>query len=349
MSYDSDDGLFAETNASTFQKLLIEQHFATGVSGLICGTAITVISIIEAVYICHYRTTFLQRLWFYLTITLAVLNGCFAVNWGRSFITPNTLSLIVVVTLLASAIFFTLTFEVLLISSINLTILSKMYKHAVGRQSASSHPSYMLCCCLHTKGKEALFMLLSFILSLTLTSIYFVTEYKLATSFQSEEIYDVVGNSFNFVIVTSNLLFSLISFALSVWFCVSRKKRVPSQNIKVKRVYKRMILTIGFLVVFGILLWLLSLLPLATLQPGVLITSAAVTPLLHSMLTLPFFAYTCKNIHDHQRNTQKFPTTMATTDQSTAPTSVSTDMSEHAPQFLSPSTAELSEKTELIT
>ena len=345
-----------ELNANTSSEVLREQRLAIGISGLICCLLLIPILTVEAVYVCRYRTTFLQRLWFYLTIALIIVDGAYAINLGSSFIPSSSPSHLLLNLILDSLQLCTLSFEVLLIGSINLTILSKMYKYAVRRKSLQPNTVYMICCCFHTKHREVFFLIVTIILSLVLTSIFTAVEVLLGE--QSEEtipveIHRAIGFVVNSIIIVIDLMLSGISLAvLAIWFCILKKKKVLKN--KIEEEYKKMLLIVGFLVMFALVYWILSIVPKDQQHHDLLIAFAALNPIVQSTLSLAFFVYVCVKICNSREihRITEHPGIVDTNDQSTAPTSsrvsLPTDTAEHAPNFLSPSTAEPSELSGLI-
>ena len=344
-----------ELNANTSSEVFKEQHLAIGISGLTCCLLLIPVLLVETVYVCRYRTTFLQRLWFYLTITLIIVDGAYAINLGVSLNSLSSPSHSLLVLISATLQLCTLFFEVLLIGSINLTILSKMYKYAVRRKSLQSNTVYMICCCFHTKRREVAFLIITIIFSLVLTSIYITIQVLVGE--QSEEtipikIYRAFGFVVNSILIAIDLILSVISLAvLAIWFCILKKKKLLRNKIEE---YKKMLLIVGFLATFALLYWILSVVPKSQQRPDLLITFATLNPIVQSTLPLAFFVYACVKIcnsQDRHRITEH-PDIADMNDQSTAPTSsrvsLPTDTAEHAPNFLSPSTAEPSELSGLI-
>ena len=62
-----------------------EPTMAIGISGLVCFILLMLLLVFEIFYICRYKTTFLQRLFFYLTIAVTLVDIIHAMYLGYSF------------------------------------------------------------------------------------------------------------------------------------------------------------------------------------------------------------------------------------------------------------------------
>ena len=96
--------------------------YATGTTGLICLLLLLLFLAVEVFYICRYKTDFLQRLFFYLTIAATIAEGAIALLLTAAFSEPlYALNIPVAIVLYAHLV------EVLVFAAINFTVLSKLY------------------------------------------------------------------------------------------------------------------------------------------------------------------------------------------------------------------------------
>ena len=74
-------------NSSEFAIVVGEKMAsAVGITGVVCCPLLIVVSAVEVLYICRYKTTFLQRLFFYLTIAATIQEGAnvFMLGYGKT-------------------------------------------------------------------------------------------------------------------------------------------------------------------------------------------------------------------------------------------------------------------------
>ena len=168
--------MFAENNSSCINgtESIFSMYIGAGVSETVCFLLLGLALVFEVFYICRNKTTFLQCLFFYFTIaaTLAevpyvlffvldvVLNEDTSTCSGLSPFLFNCLFLLYPAFLI----------ELLVIGSINLTLLSKLYKYRVSRQSHDPGAEYMLCCCYYKKWREILFCVIGSMATLLLVA-----------------------------------------------------------------------------------------------------------------------------------------------------------------------------------
>ena len=159
-------------NSSEFAIIVGEMASAVGITGVVCCPLLIVVSAVEVLYICRYKTTFLQRLFFYLTIAATIQEGAnvFMLGYGK---TEATMFLVI----MFASQSYVLIVELLLVGSINFTVLSKMYKYraSVGRQLLQSNAEYMLGCCFYTKIREFTLVFFAFGVLLLIAVIEAVT------------------------------------------------------------------------------------------------------------------------------------------------------------------------------
>ena len=68
-----------------FMETATEQTMAIGITGLVCFILLMLLLVFEIFYICRYKTTFLQRLFFYLTMVVTLVDVIHAMYLGYSF------------------------------------------------------------------------------------------------------------------------------------------------------------------------------------------------------------------------------------------------------------------------
>ena len=327
-------------------------NLAFGISGLFCCLFLIPILIIEVVYVCRYKTTFLQRLWFYLTIIITFVNGGYALNLGHGVYYQ--------LYLLISGLAFTYAIiaELIVIASINLTIVSKVYMYSVNspkRQLLHSSTEYMIFCCLYTKCKEVIYLLIVLILSAILTCVFIVPLLLLITLREWSRLVnqnaEIPGNNTNTIVfvvlpaigVAIDIVLGLIStMLLLVWYYRMRKKKLLNDRIKL--VYKKTILIVGLLCRFlflWIILWELRIVPFSDLN----IAASVLRPLTQGTIPLVFFSYTVTSstVAGIYNRRKKKPAAIEVATHPTVPpserVSLPSDTALHAPNFLSPSTA----------
>ena len=310
-----------------------EQALASGITALVCCLVLILILVTEIFYMCRYRTTFFQRLFLYLTIVVALANGVAPV-WLQ-ILANKTIGTLTLFDNVFFAIYYSaLVTELILIASINYTVLSKMYMYEYGtsvrRQSFQSNVEYMLCCCPHTKCKEAIFLLTMFIVTFLWLALL---------------IWSRIANFIAYGIlawpIVINLVLSLVSTAtLIVWFCRLGKKKLLRN--KMKLACKKSILVTGSLTLF-FLTWL----PLVTVFIFYNVIPATIfLTLMQVIIPIIFSAHLCANIYKKRKGAKKKDNIAITAYPTIPPStrvSLPSDTAAHAPNFLSPSTAEPTE------
>ena len=221
------------------------------------------------------------------------------------------------------------------------------YGASVGRQSLQSNAEYMLCCCFHTKVKEISLVSATFGVPLLIAMIVIVTAH-----FESAAALYIMLAVIILAAITDLVLCFICTVVLSVWFCTLRKHTILKG--KAKLMCKQTVLIIGLLAVY-FLPWML--LPVAfffALQLPYLLTAWAVFIYsIQVIIPLLFFVYICVSVCKIKQSKEHVQENIPTnTMNSTAPpstrVSLPSDTAAHAPNFLSPSTAEPIEVTVLL-
>ena len=140
------------------------------------------------------------------------------------------------------------------------------------------------------------------------------------------------------------LLLSSISTVVTIaWFCSLRRKGLSTKRMKL--VCREFGLIAGILVTSLVLMFLVAVL---SLYPG---AYDALFPIVHSCMPFIFLVYICTHISDSRKKTQVQLNNVETVPPTVAPStrvSLPSDTAEHAPNFLSPSTAEPTDVTPLL-
>ena len=246
-----------------------------------------------------------------------------------------------------------------MIGSLNLTLLSKLYKYRVSRQSQDPGAEYMLCCCYYKKWREVLFCMIVLIatqvlpLVLLIASIFhkpFITDFKLPPIFFIG--YEIIACLYAIVFILDVVL-PVISIAVLVnW--IHRLRRQNILRNKMKLVCREISLVVGFMASFlaGLVLLVVFLYSqILAVTVMVLFNSGIVfiiNPFLHVTAPALFLLYICTSTQKSQRDTQRHHNSTLPTAPPSTRVSLPTDTAAHAPNFLSPSTAEPTEETSLI-
>ena len=153
------DNVFSANNSSCLN-LTTEwsqgYFIGPGILGLVCSLLLVLIIVFEVIYICRNKTTFLQHLFLYFTITATLAEVPIVCYLGYTSELSED-SCIILNYFLGFLKYYTLFVELLVIGSISSTLLSKMYKYRVSRRSQDPGAEYMLCCCYYKKWREAFF------------------------------------------------------------------------------------------------------------------------------------------------------------------------------------------------
>ena len=308
--------------------------YASGATGLICLPLLLLFLAVEVFYICRYKTDFLQRLFFYLTIAATIAEGAGALVFTVAFSESSYARHIPLTFILYAHLI-----EVLTFAAINFTVLSKLYKYAARRHSLHSDKEYVLVCCLYTKRKEVVFVTILFSLPVLATVI------EIAITISHIQDGDLIFRS----IVYASLVLSLVNLVLSLVSIVVMITWLY-QLLKIKllkrKLCKKATLLVGLLATFlpfWILYPILEAMFLVVENTAVSATAAVLVALLQGVIPFIFFVYVCKRVckrpKKKETGTIKAMSALSTIPPSTR-VSLPTDTALHAPNFLSPSTVE---------
>ena len=314
-----------------------ERALASGITAMPCLFILVLSLVAQGFYIYQYKTTFLHRLFFYFTIasTLLVLICSVYSAVSTSYLETSIMFLF-------ATLSYTLPVEFLVIGSINLTLLSKMFKYRASakRKSLPSNTEYMLCCCSYTKRKEGIFLFVVFILPVLLSILHIVVAlFEPTTAI-------LLFGAFMFAALIVVLVLNLVSVVtLSVWFCLLSKKKLLRNKLKLA--CKKTIVIMSFFIINFLLFMLISLifvisLPLASVYG--LIAWVVFTTLQPAILPMILLMYVCRSVYKKRNKPQVksagSPKTIPPTVPPSTRVSLPTDTAAHAPNFLSPSTVE---------
>ncbi len=287
--------------------------------------------ILQLFFICRYKSTFLHRQFLYTTIVVILfyINRIVGTSTVDVVICPF---FILLTNSLGDYINFV---EILQMTTIHLLLLYQLCKHMKTRTMQR-----LQACCCNIRPRlwhDVMIVCIQLCLALPILIADIVKTHSESKLFEVEYYY-IIGP-----LLAVNILLGLICIVmLVVWFGILWKRRLLKS--KVKFVCTQMGHILLVLVVF--LIGNILLLPSYNFVYGLVLYSV--------MRTFPpvsFGVYILMSIRNLQRKvTSKalVPVTNRYTNPPSTRVSLPTDTAEHAPNFLSPSTAEPSEVTPLI-
>ena len=316
--------------------------WATGISAWVCLLFILLPALaLEVYYICRYKTTFLMRLFFYLTIAGTIVD----VNFALTFTVYSQLSFHTYKYSWIDLSFnhFGLLLELFAILLINLNILSKMYLTLYG----SDRQFIWLGStgCIFKKRYEVLLVIFYHLFCAVLsTLVMIILHYK--------EV-NILRMTFNFVPALADMAMCLLSSViLIIWFFKLKRKQLLQNRLN--RVCIEMSLLLTFFTLF-LLHWpIVVILVHIGLSNEEQLLCKALFPIIHANTPLPFIVYICVTTRQQKDRITRIKelqlqanTTCATSPPSTR-VSLPSDTVKHALNFLSPSTAEPTDMTPLL-
>ena len=321
-----------------------EHTMVTGISGLVCFILLMLLLTFEIFYICRYKTTFLQRLFFYLTMVVTLVDVIHTMYLGYS-VQLSEESCYNLTLALGIILFYAGIAEILAITFINVAFLKAMFKYHFEKSLRSSIlPQHRLNRYCTTKLVEVAAVFTIFVgpLSVVVVGILMPRVWIYFTGLLTDN-YSLTFAVF-YGTKTYGLLLSLISTVVMIaWFCSLRRKSLSTK--KKKLVCREFGLIAGILVTYLVLMLLVAIL---AFYPG---PYDALLPIVHSCMPFIFLVYICTHINNSRKITQvqldKVKTVPPTAPPSTR-VSLPSDTASQALNFLSPSTAEPTENTPLI-
>ncbi len=278
--------------------------------------------ILQLFFICRYKSTFLHRQFLYTTVVIILLNIIFCFDVCLGFLITNTLNR------------YLLYVEMMQITTIHLLLLYKLCKHI---ETRTTQRLKALCCNIRPRLWHEVMIVciqLGFPLALLIIEIVMIQK----TSYHLEMIicYSIV--------LAVNILLGLICIVLLVlWLCMLWKRRLLKS--KAKFVCTQM----GHILFFLAVLFTFNLLALCQLFPFHYINT--ILDVMQIFPPVSFGVYILMSISSQQRRVTtkaQVPATNRHTNPPSTRVSLPTDTAEHAPNFLSPSTAGPSEVIPLI-
>ena len=302
--------------------------------------------VLEVFYICRYKTTFLMRLFFYLTIAGTIVDLNYALTFAALNPLPDKtwlLQMCVWAEISKIAVFhFAMLLELVLIFLINLNLLSKLSKYGCNKQWLVSKK------CIFRKRHEVLFVILYHLLCAVFSTALIVTLLYKET--------EVIRIILYFVPALVDITVSFLSFAVFVaWFFKLRRKHLLKNRLSL--VCKEVGLVLAFLILF-LLPWSIEAVLVISKNNTIWTNKIAdhlydaVFPVIHATTSLTSFVYICVTICQQRAAGKKELNFQNKATSATAPpstrVSLPSDTAAHAPNFLSPSTAEPSDTTPLL-
>ena len=329
------------SNADGFkQQDMIDGIIALGVLVFILLPTLTV----GAIYICRYKTTFLIRLFFYLTIAGTLANLTYSLIFVVEYPLPNELLFSCLWPFIIIGISSEL-LEVVWIFFINISLLGTLYMYSSNKQCKYKG------CLNWRKGHEILFVLACHLLCVAISTAVIVDLY-----IENKAIPLLKILLFGPGVIDAALCVAS-TVILVMWFLKLKRKNLLKSRVKV--VCKELSLVLGFLFIF-LILWSLETILVSshynshTNNEAVNIISSLAFVLHHVGTSAFLLVYICVNIC-FQKKTRNEPqqlqysTTMpGNTVSLSRRVSLPSDTAAHAPNFLSPSTAEPTDVTPLL-
>ena len=341
MSSNHSDCYLNISDADMFNRqILIDGIIALNVLVFILLPTLT----IGAIYICRYKTTFLKRLFFYLTIAGTLANVTYTLTFVVEYPLPNDLLLcwwwFVGVSSLSSELL-----EWVWIFFINISLLGTLYMYSSNKQRKYRY------CCSWRKVYEILFVLACHLLCVAISTAVVFNYYFKPEAIPLQQILLFGPGAIDAVLCV------LSTLVLLVWFLNLKRKNLLRSKAKV--VCKELSLVLGFLVLF-LILWSLEVILQSSLynshtnSEAIVIISNVAIPLNHASTSVFFLVYICIKICPRKREQKESQQLQANTTMPRNTVSPSTrvslpsDTAAHAPNFLSPSSAEPTDVTPLL-
>lgn len=291
-----------------------EQLQAVGISGVICLFVLLLpILVLEAHYIFGYRSNFLLRLFFYMTLSATMLDAVYA----SYIIKSQQINFHWICSLTDYAIYV----QVLLVMFINLVLLSMMYRFLRGKKWYSTN----IICCAYPKVNEIIFVTCLFICPMVVT----VIELQ-ATDANRAIIKSHIDFVFYILLAADWLLCIACALVLLLWFRMMHKSKLLENRIGT--LCREMSLFLWFIVF--VLIW-----GVATILETFDSSSAwyAIFPVVQTITPFSFFGYIWLTYGNRGKSNSQI------SHQATNPESVrksaDSETDKNALLFLSPSTA----------
>lgn len=298
---------------------------AVGISGIICMFALLIpILVLEAHYIFGYRSNFLIRLFFYMTLSACMLDAVYAIY----IINSGDFYYRWVCSLTDYAIYV----QVILVMIINLVLLGIMHQFIRGKKWYSENSIF----CAYPKINEIIF-----VISLVLCPIIVPAIELLATDKNWSTIKRVIDDVFYTLLAIDWLLSIVCILVLVYWFHMMLKNRLLRNKIGI--ICREMSLFLWFMVF--VLLW-----GVATILETFDSSSAwyAIFPIVQTITPVSFFFYIWLTYLNNKRKANAQINNLTTNPDSLPRKVIHSETDQNAIPFLSPSTASPTEQTHLL-
>ncbi len=297
-----------------------QQVQAIGISGVICFFVLLLpILVLEAHYIFGYRSNFLLRLFFYMTLSATLLDGVYA----SYTITQDNFKW------MCSITDYALYVQVFLVLAINVVLLNMMYKYRHGVPTKNIW-------CVYPKANEVIFVVCLFILPLTIP----IVEISIQKNLESTRKF--IDYTFYILVAIDLILCVLCTLLLTSWFVMMARNNLLRNRISLMCV--EMSLFVWFIVfVIG----------LATIIKALDLNNPwyAIFPIVQTITPLSFFIYIWLTYGQKRKTTIHSPHTLTHRPHNlplSSRVSLDSDTNKRALVFLSPSTSESTEVTPLV-
>ena len=315
-----------DTNCLNISDSVIKQNIM--ISSIIIIVLLVPTLILQLFFICRYKSTFLHRQFLYTTVFVLLFNIIIIVS--QSTINIGCPSFYLLVTSLTRYITYV---ELLQIITIHLLLLYKLCKHM---QTRAMQRLQALCCNIRPRLWHDV-MIVCIQLGLPLPLLIADIVVILKTHSIEEELYYIVNFILKPMLAVNALLGLICTVLLVLWCCMLWKKRLLKNKLKFVCTQMGHILLVLVVLLIGSIL----------LLPSIYSYGFEVTSVMRTFLPVSFGVYILISLPSLQRKVATRAFNRHTNPPSTR-VSLPTDTAEHAPNFLSPSTAESSEVTSLI-
>ena len=294
-----------------------QQVQAIGISGVICFFVLLLpILVLEAHYIFGYRSNFLLRLFFYMTLSATLLDAVYASYTITQVDFKWTCSITD----------YALYVQVILMLAINFVLLTMMYRYIRGVRMYSTNN----ICCAYPKANELIFLVCLFVLPIIIPIIEIVTQGNLDSKY-------TINDIFYALVAIDLILCALCTVLLTSWFVMMIRNDLLRNRIGL--LCREISLFIWFIVF--ILLW-----GVATIIEAMDLKNAwyAIFPVVQTITPVSFFVYILLTYRQKRKTPHHSPHTLPLSSR----VSLDSDTNKRALAFLSPSTSEPTEVTPLV-
>jgi len=283
---------------------------------------------VDVYYIRNHRTTFILRLFFYLSVValISIVSNYAGVlcEWTSELVESSSNSIILCPLIILAVVVYesSRVMEVVIIICVNLSFLKKLYKYAYRPSISLQSKAHS-----HRRCKEVIFLHCLVLFGFTVSAIVIVIEPIID---QHRAVYS------HFILLTTiQIILSLLGFALLIYWAYKLKKTGLLKK-KSKEVHE--ILTFYIAVLFLVVVGGFSFVILLVLQSTSsinLVIIEILNPIADVCLCLPLLFHVCMNVFRTKRRkkTIEHPTNPPSTRVSLPSNTV-----DNALKFLSPST-----------